>query len=289
MMIRPKYTIYASCLTAITVFICGCSLLDNETVIPAFIVIDDVEFNTLQGQGENTHNITDIWVTSGVDNLGVYAIPTSIPIIPTGPDQPIRITAGIKPNGVNGQSLNYPFFKPINLVETLNPEQQLVLSPDFEYVDEVKFDFIDDFEGGTVFNNDIDENIETSIVRSSAKVRSGNSSGLVQLDASNNEFVATTMALFSAEDNAGGATFLEFDYLSDVSVAIGYRTVVNGAINVDFPYIFVPQEEWTHIYADLTPYVTAPAIDQYQVILSAIHEGTGVDSIFFDNVKLLHF
>lgn len=267
----------------------GCSLQDKDTFNPAYLIIDSVDLVTTFDQGYASHQITDIWISVDELNLGVYTIPARIPIIVSGENMNIRINAGVKPNGTNNQSLPYPFYDPIELNMNLSEGEEFIYEPTFNYRSDARFDIVDDFENPTLFIKDLDGNIETFVTRSDQEKNGGNFSGLIEL--ANDKRIAefTTNAEFLASNNSGGATFLEFDYLSDVNLFSGYIVESNLGIFNDYVAVFVPNNEWKRVYIDLTSIVATPQVIKYQITFFMEHEGTGTSQIFLDNVKLVHF
>ncbi len=284
-MILKHLTIIILCL----LFLESCSLSDNGAPIPAFLVINDVQLETTLEQGYPSHQIEDVWVSVDELNLGIYPLPARIPIITSGAEMQIRINAGVKPNGAKNQSLSYPFYDPIIVNQNLEKEQELELAPKFTYRNTAKFDILDDFEVGTSFTKDLDGNFETTIIRTNLESNGGNFSGLIELagDKKNAEF--TTNTEFLREDNSNGATFFEFDYLSDVEIYVGYILVTNDGIVENYHSVFVSNTEWKRAYIDFTDLFTDSKVISYRVKFLMEHSGSGTDQIYLDNVKLVHF
>jgi hypothetical protein len=267
----------------------GCSLQDNDSFNPAYLIIDSVDLVTTSDQGYASHQITDIWISIDERNLGVYTLPARIPIIVSGEEMNIRINAGVKPNGTKNQSLPYPFYDPIELEMNLSEGEEFKYEPTFNYRSDARFDIVEDFENSTLFIKDLDGNIETFVTRSDQEKNGGNFSGLIEL--ANDKRIAefTTNTEFLSSNNSGGATFLEFDYLSDVNLVSGYIVETDHETINGYVAVFFPNNEWTRVYIDLTDFVATPQVNKYQITFLMEHEGTGTSQIFLDNVKLVHF
>ena len=129
----------------------SCSLFDNENPIPGFLVFDNPTLITNGEQGAPTHNIKDVWVFDGPDFLGIFPLPAKVPVIITGEEKQFSIFAGVRNNGGVGNALRYPFFKQIEASATLEAREEKTIPLNFEYSDNVKFDFIEEFEGNHIF------------------------------------------------------------------------------------------------------------------------------------------
>lgn len=267
----------------------GCSLLDNESFTPAYLVVEEVDLAVNSAQGYPSHNITDLWVTVDNVNLGVYTLPAKIPIITSGNPMNIKINAGVKPNGSKSESVFYPFFDPIIIEENLEPGQELEQSLVFKYTDDAKFDIIDGFEGSTQLNKDLDENLNTSIQKSDIDNNGGGFCGLIELDGDNRSFRVTTNSFFKSENNAGGATWLEFDFKTTINLGVGYRIEQLNEVRSEITVVVVPNDEWTRVYVEMSPFVVDPDVLGYQIQFEAQHTGSGTSQILLDNVKLVHF
>jgi hypothetical protein len=274
----------------LVLFLVSCSLRDKDSFVPAYMIIDEVDLLTNADQGFPSHNITDIWVTVDEEFLGVYPLPAKIPIIPSGTDMSIRVNAGVKPNGTINQSFIYPFYRAVELSRSLEPEEEFIYKPAFVYREDTKFDILEGFENTNVFINDLDGNFETFMVRYNQDNNGGNYSGLIELAADRRIAEISTNTKFLAENNAGGSTYLEFDYKTDVNIFVGYivETTSQGLAN-DYLVTFVPNEEWNRVYIDFTSLFTRNDVENYCVTFFMEHQGSGSSQILFDNIKLVHF
>ena len=62
----------------------NCTLTDSEQPLPAYLEITDVSITTTQFQGDPTHKITDVWAYADNQLLGVFELPSKIPILTNG-------------------------------------------------------------------------------------------------------------------------------------------------------------------------------------------------------------
>ena len=82
---------------------------NKEEEIPSYIGINDFNLTSNSSFGENTENITDVWIYIDENLQGVYEIPVTFPVLNKGL-QNIRIKAGVKANGIASTRIQYPFY-----------------------------------------------------------------------------------------------------------------------------------------------------------------------------------
>ena len=85
---------------------------DSPDDIPFRFDIQSVTLNTSSDQGTSSHNIKDVWVfNEGVD-VGVFELPSEIPLIPVDERESsdIQISPGVRNNGINSATIIYPFY-----------------------------------------------------------------------------------------------------------------------------------------------------------------------------------
>jgi len=268
-----------------------CTLLDNEQPIPAYLKIDSINITTAAGQGEATHDLTDVWVSANGVLLGTFELPANIPIIVDENPTSIIISPGFRNNGETSRSFTYNLMKPITLNENLEPGQ--ILEPElvFRYNENVIFDFVEDFESsGHIFTLELDDDETTKIVRSSEEQANGSFSGKIALTTEHPEIITGTILRYDGDLNAGSDSYLEMEYKNDVPFGVGVIYVQEGE-EVTQPLIVLnPKDEWNKIYIDYTSILTSPLIESYRVYFSTdlgpLNATEG--NIFIDNVKFVH-
>jgi len=150
-MIKYLYILFISVLFA------NCTLTDSDQPIPAYLEITDVNVNTIQSQGEPTHKITDVWAYADNQLIGVFEIPCKIPVITTGETTEFLIFPGFRNNGERSRSFTYNLMDQLRFTETIAPGEVIQKSLTFEYKEDVIFDFVEGFEGGShIFTRDLD-------------------------------------------------------------------------------------------------------------------------------------
>lgn len=278
----------------------SCDIINPEEEIPAYLKIDAVDIQVVQGQGTASQNITDVWLSVDGDFLGVYPIPATIPILEKG-EHLISIQPGIKDNGINATPDIYPFFAPYEVTVDLKENETHTLEPEFRYGDNVKFAFIEEFEGnGHIFQEmRIGDENEDEIILSSLPedVFEGEHSAMVKLDTGATVIEIGTISRYMLGEN-GYQTYLEVNYKSDVPVffgLIGYEFVGSFGGEPLYENGFQESSNWKKIYFNLAKAVLTEGYEEYQVGFQAfIPQEDGnytLDSarVLLDNIKLVHF
>lgn len=155
------------------------------------------------------------------------------------------------------------------------------------------FGFVEDFEAGSVFGEDLDGNNNNQIELTTIGKFEGQRSGLIRLTAENSFFEKGTQPIHRLydENNITSPIYLELNYKNNVPFEIGVIGYDDNAF-VDKVYItgMNASEEWNKIYINMTADVREMKADNYQIVIRAAKtEDVEVGEIFLDNVKLLHF
>lgn len=276
---------------ALTFCLVGCSLFDNEDPIPAYLVLEDPTLSTLVAQGANTHNITDVWVFSGQELLGIFPLPAKVPVIIDGSEKDFTIFAGVRNNGTQSNSLRYPFFSPIEVTLDLEAQEEVRVPMEFSYTTETKFDLVEGFEGNHQFSIEPSGAETTPIVISTDMVKTGQGSGHVHMDTDTSTFERSTIAQFQKSQNNGFFTFVELDYKCDIPFLVGYIIRTNQVISKQYTVLVAPSDDWNKIYIDLSTPVAGTNVETYTISLaSSVTTDVNLPAdIYLDNIKLLHF
>ncbi len=156
------------------VLISGCEV---DGPVASYVWIDEFDLTVSAGQGSASERITEGWFYANGEFLGAYSLPHEVPVIAEGQTE-IQVFPGIKVNGIISTPDIYPFYARYEVDLDLEPERTDTIRPSTEYLNSVKFAFIEDFETGNAFVDDIDGNTETSLeVISGPDVFEGQRSG----------------------------------------------------------------------------------------------------------------
>lgn len=278
--------------TLLLITLSSCSFFDNESPEAAYLIIENPSLITTPKEGDPVHQIRDAWVIADGQLVGIFPLPSKVPIIPTGNEMTILISAGIKENADINISAEYPFFVRYEFKETLKPNTEYKINPTYTYDSDTKFDFIENFEGNSqLLNNDLDGDFETQILLSNEDKKSGQKSGLIILNDVHNTVELTTTGYISNDQNARASVYIEFDYKTEEDLYIGYDILSNAGSTKDVKVLLAKTDTWKRAYLNFTPEISTPNTQSYRIFFAAIYSKTNeTDSkIFIDNVKLVHF
>lgn len=275
-------------------FIC-CILLscskDREADIPTFVEVSDVEVITTMGQGTSHQEISELYVYADNRLLGIFPVPSSIPVI--GKQQvEIEFFAGIRENGISNNSTINPFFETLSLTVDLT-QPQVVFVPVFGYRENAVFTLVESFESSHTLGVDLDQDEETfiSVADGTNSIEGRFAIGSMTRDHAVLE-VATNFVYDDLPDN-GAPVYLEFQYKSDVTLAVGLRGHHPSESPLSLYKLgLFPSNEWKKIYVNFTADVQDLQRSGYQIIFLASYSDSNpkaVQSIYLDNLKLLHF
>ena len=270
----------------------SCSITDNESFQPAYILLENPTVATSQDEGAPVHDIRDAWVIVDGQLIGVFPLPAKVPVIPTGKSIEVQINAGVKENADRNSSVEYPFFEPIVKSFDIEAGKSYNMPLTFKYKTVAIFDFIEDFESSShALTFDLDENIDTRIKLSTIDKAYGKQSGLLVLNSENKDAEITTENFFSNDNGQNGNIYLEFDYKSPETIFIGTEVITASAQTAAYKLLLAPTDQWKRAYVNLTGELSGPKIQSYRVLFGASYvlNTTQPSEIFFDNVKLVHF
>jgi hypothetical protein len=243
-----------SLLTIFSVFILqGCEVINPAEEEPAYLYIPSFSFQTSISQGTSSEAITEVWVYSNDQNLGVYELPANVPILSKGNNN-IRIFAGIKSNGISNTRIRYPFYAPFDTTLTIEAFQRDTIIPSFAYYNLVEINE-KGFEGGNFFIQTGTNNGTFSTTNNPLQVFEGSRSGWGQLEA------GMTKLYFKDDDNlnytAGDNVFLELNYSCNNTFSVGFITTTGGITSKNLALIINPTSSgdgltpvWKKIYID---------------------------------------
>ncbi len=277
----------------------SCDIINPEEPVPGYVVVEPFQFSANPAsQGSSSSKITEVWVSSGPDFLGVFALPATVPVLKTGL-QPLTFQAGIKDNGIGALPEIYPFYAPFNLEVDLQPNGTTTIRPAIQYLPETKFAFIENFEGADhIFRTLRIGGPGQAMQLSTDNPFEGQACGLVTLDSTQAIAEIATWRVFNNLNSASPFVYLEMDYKSEAPVLVGlvgYRNGGSAAGIAVYEAGFLPKETWNKIYFNLSKVIFDNRFDAYQVVIQAaipVRNGAlerKTARVWLDNVKLVHF
>ncbi len=274
----------------------GCSLIDPNQEIPRYLIVSDVLFVPSEDQGTASRNITDLWVYSATDVVGVFPLPAVVPILPTDmQDGPVTLLAGIRENGISNSRAPYPFYTTVEHAITGQPGARDTLAPVISLVENVRLMPIEDFENSNVFNSMVGG---AGLVRTDAQgaVFEGEKSGRMEVNA-DVPLIRVRTVEQEYDLGPGVPAFLELDYRCDHSFALGLFGFRDGFETKHLALVVNPTEDpggeqvWNKLYVDLSSVIAAQGqADHFEVYIECILEG-GRDfgSVGLDNLRILTY
>jgi len=275
----------------------ACTKFEGNQTVPAYLKIDTVFFSTNYSlQGENSHEITDVWIYVDDQQIGVFELPAMFPVLAMGKHK-LEIRPGIKVNGISSTRAPYPLMKPLvyDNFDFYPDSVQEMNNLTFKYYDNSKFAWIEDFEN-------INLTIE-SISYSDTAIRRTEPANNPEAYLSSTSKYSGVINLTEERDGYGGwslsayelpkletPVILEMDFKTDNYVSVGLLVYSPGDYDRKPLVVLNHSEEWNHIYINLTPTVNQfPNAINFKVLFEAGYEsGNGVSNIYLDNIKLIY-
>jgi hypothetical protein len=282
------------------VAISSCTLLDREEPLPAWLVIDSisVQDNPNITEGSVRSDITDAWVFIDDEMIGIYELPTEIPILDEGTHR-LLIGPGIKVSTISTLRDNYLFYTAFSSEVTLVPGEKIRLEPSVMYRDEddqYKYIVVEEFED-SFLELEANTNSDAGIRRTTddAYVYEGNGSGVIQITDTNESVWIRTSEDFVLPQE-GKFVYLEMDYYTEFDLVIGVH-INNGPVsdqNVNYLTLKANESgniEWKKAYIALTDALSEGRNMQSAYIyflpdLVATSKTEGL--VLLDNIKILY-
>lgn len=283
---------------AVVVGLIGCTLIDPAEDIPTYLIVDGVSFTPGPDEGTASIAVTDVWAYSTTDVLGVFPLPAIIPVFPQDrAEGPVSLLPGIRENGISDSRAPYPFYTALDVDVDGEPGARDTVALTFEWVDDVRYLRVEDFENSNVFDDVAGVGAELQRVTAEADVFEGDGSGRALLTPQANLMRSRTLEQEYVLES-GLPCFLEMNYRCDHSFLVGLYAFRNGAstrypalvLNTTVPDNGV-EPEWNKVYVDLTPILDVnPNADHFEVYFECLlSEGAEGAEIGLDNLRILTY
>jgi hypothetical protein len=287
--------------------ISGCNPLERRGPIASYVQVDSIGLETFNipdgdNQGSNSHNFSDIWAFVNGQALGMYEFPATVPVINQNGSFRFGFVPGIRVNGITGTRAPYPFMEifeeeifveqgqTVNLVEYLGG-----VKPKVRYQQNTRF-FLRDFE-------DPNNRLESITPSDTDMVIVDNTWGIDYLE---NKVAAVhltptkpRMYIKTPNDTrlpAGNQIFLEVDYNTTINVTVNVvARLASGEEIRRFVAGMRPTNRdgvrrWNKIYFDLSETVGFLGVAiRHEVYFEAFNNTETDQTLYFDNVKIVHF
>ena len=267
----------------------SCEVINPTEGIPSYIHIDTIELKISNSSlGSNSSKITDAWVYHENNLIGIYQLPSTIPILGEGMSE-VAIAAGIMNNGKVNTRIAYPFYKISTQEVNLKPGSIDTLETNVEYFSASALEtyVMEDFEFG---NNMEKLSGDTSIIKiQDANAFNNGTSGYIYLDTVYNEFALKSIDPFKIA-SAGSTLFLEMDYKCTNNFSIGILVDNGEYLEKRYKITLVDREEWNKIYINLSNLIYGNTNNDYHLLIGGIIDNNkSVGEIYIDNLKLIGF
>lgn len=263
------------------VAISGCNIINPVERTPSFLHIDSFQFTGNDEMGSSSRAITNVRVIYNNENLGVFDLPATIPVLADKPGK-LWFSPGVTYSGINNYQVTYPFYTTDTFSFTPSPTQTQHITPKTGYYDPTTFDkIITDFERKEVPFLTVTG--DTSLVLDSTDVFEGNYSGRITL--ANKlavEFVLTEP--FTAKTE----TYVEMNYKCSIPFVIGVQT--SGASGTYIPVYasgLRPSANWNKVYVGLQQVLIQYPGRPCRLLIMAAPETDKGGYLSLDNIKIL--
>lgn len=268
----------------------GCDLINPDEKLPTYIQVDDFELNRA-GQ-KITKNISDVWVKTSTQDLGIYELPTTIPILEDGSFE-IVVSPGVYLNGVLSSRSKYFYYKPYReTIQSTGNSETIIINPETSYVDAAVFseDGSEDFEG-TEYNLEAANGKKITYENDNTLLEDNRIGVLYSGNGVIEEMEIKSVNYFKIDnDKVNAPVFLEFDYKTTVNMEIGLYISFEDLIEtVPFISVFETNGEWIHTYVQLDNEVNISGKEtEYKIFFRANSSGAGTSQIALDNVTIVY-
>lgn len=280
---------YYFLLISFIVITSSCKLFDPEEVVPSYIYIDDIVINAKPNEGTNIDNIIDAWVYVDGSLIGVYELPSKIPIHAEG-NYNLQIYGGIKKSGSSSVRKRHDFFNSYEIDMNSIPLNIDTITPVLEYETGITI-WLEDFEDpGIKFSSLSYSDTNMYITLDPAEVLEGNGSGKITFDASHLLFEAkTNESLFNSFPKLGSPVYLEFDYKSNEVLTTGiYHNNTSTTTAKEEYYNLNPTNTWKKAYLELTDIISPQlSATEFDIYFEVAKDKSSLPIVYIDNIKVI--
>lgn len=200
----------------------SCSKFDKAEQRPAFIKIDQIDLITNPStEGSNSSKIVDAWVFVDDELIGIFDLPTTVPITKIG-NRTIKIQPGIKKNGISVDRERYPFYTFFTFNENLIADSTYTINPIVNYVENA-YIWYEDFEDPSFKLNPYQSDTTMRRVTSPVNELFEGGAGLMALTSSQYlcEMRTSEANFNNFPTNLSTPGFIELDYNCNFPLEIG--------------------------------------------------------------------
>jgi hypothetical protein len=280
--ILPKFKTFAqlACLTILA----GCV---EENAVPAYLNLSPFTLVAKGEEGTAQHKISDAWVYVDGQNIGIFELPATVPVVELG-NRTIEIAPGIRNNGTRSNPIIYPMVSFFRTTADFKAADTTRLALKTNYLSGLKFWVVENFESG----NSLRVNREVGGTPPSVNIVSNGFEGKgaeIKLTKNNPLMEKAIVTKAQLPDNAI-ATFLELHYKTEspLEVAIWGTSSSNQVGITTAKIILRPNTDWNKTYLNLTQEAKDMRMTDFQVVFRSLLPDTLQQAtILLDNIKLI--
>ncbi|MCC6753222.1 MAG: hypothetical protein IT266_04470 [Saprospiraceae bacterium] len=283
-----------SCLPNALISLCLCALIAcdaGEEPQPAYLSVDPIQFEVRSHEGSANQHLPDAWIYVGSRYAGAYELPVRIPVLANQVEE-VLILPGYRLNGSISSPARAALLEPYRTEVQFIPGQDVLVTPSCGYQANLKFPFLESFEGNHFFNDDRDGDPETRIVASlPEEAFEGVRAGKIEL---RKEHPKLRVAYDIPKEipQSPDPILLELHFKSDIPFSIGFLGNKGGAVEDDLiRAVLLPKKTWTKVYFDFREIVNLSNAQSYRLAIDANFQQDStldVQRIYLDNIKVVH-
>lgn len=269
----------------------ACEVINPPEAIPSYIQIDTVLLSTNQAQGSASSRIEAAQVVVEDELLGIFPLPTTVPVLQYG-ESDIRVDPVIIESGISSLRELYPFYESYAVTGELVEGEILNITPQTTYKNETNFVFIENFDGGNSFVDDIDGDVGTrmELAFDAENVFEGSGSGKIVLNEDGSQAVVGT-GLFYQIPSPFRNIFLEMNYKCNNIFTVGIRgrnTATGSVLSAD-KLTLAPRDTWNKVYISFDEEASSLNADEFQLYIKMTKSvDVPIAEVFLDNIKLIY-
>jgi len=269
----------------------GCKSVDPPILVPTYIHIDSFKFSNQYFRGvSSATNITNVWVYYNSNPLGAYDLPCTFPVMASG-NGTLQILAGIDVDGLNEQTMGYPFYAPDTMNFDPQPGKTINFTPTVHFYSDIKNPTLLDDQAYVGFfqcgGSSGAEPIPTSSMNDSFKYF-GQTCTMIRLSAPGDSSIDSTDTFFIDPTPA----FIELEYKSEVPFVLGLQANIPN-VETSTPYYLAgvnPSSSWKKFYLNVGEFNGLYRGTSYSLYIKAnLNPGQNSGTLLLANVQLVQF
>ena len=277
-------------------FLCsGCDWINPEEELPVYLQLEAPLVRVDPGGSfAATAGLKDIWIERGGELLGIYQVPSIVPIYPSDEKQ-ITLSAGVFNAGLSGFRQRYPFIKTQTWTLDVVPLDTMMVAPVFEYFAKdthLIFAFEEKFEGVSLLIQRDQTRGGTVNLSTSSDAFQGGRAGQGSFFPGDSLMEWVSVSSFRLPQSGENQVFIEISYKNDIAFTAGLHyqyihDIQQGSLGGRV--FFSPSSGWKTVYIDMGTDLRT-LVDDARFLLFLRANGKGQQGrILFDNIRLLHF